>query len=414
MQVPAKLTHIMTRFRIFSTVCAMIAAGLFTRYACAQGTIDAGVITATGDATVTPVRIAADQPELERLAAQAFGTHGAFSVSASASTVIRFAVTGPASVRVTVEQGKPARAVISQDVGGSSLRNALFRAADAAVAQLTHKPGFFAGRLAFISERTGSSEVYISDLFFGETLQMTNDRAQCVTPRWAPDGRRILYTSYFANGMPDIYLIDTGTKSRTAFISVKGTNTGGRFSPDGSQVAAILSPKGAGDLYVGNAQGRNLRALRKTPTQIEATPSWSPDGTRIVVASDAQATGKPQLYLVGLADGTPLRIPTNVSGYCAEPDWSHADRNLIAFTAASGRGYQIAVHSFATGTAKVITNVAGDGIEPCWTNDGRHLVFTQRSANAQRICILDTVSGRVSQISPASYAKAYQASFILR
>lgn len=404
----------MTCFRFISSVCVMVAAVLVPTSARAQQPIYGGTVEGSADKAVLPVRIAADQPELERLAAQAFGAHGAFSVSASAATTIRFAVAGSSSVRVTVERGRPARAELSQEVSGRSLRNALFRAADAAVAHLTRKPGFFAGRLTFVSERTGMSEIYISDLFFGEAVQMTNDRAQCVTPRWAPDGRRILYTSYFANGMPDIYLIDTASKQRSTFVSVKGTNTGGRFSPDGSQVAMILSPKGGGDVYVAPASGRPIRALTKTPNQIEATPSWSPDGGRLVVASDAQATGKPQLYLIGLTGGTPQRLPTNVSGYCAEPDWSHADRNLIAFTAASGRGYQIAVFDFASNSAKVITRVAGDAIEPSWTNDGRHLVFTQRTSSSQRICILDTQTGKVTQISPTSYGKAYQASFVMR
>ena len=402
----------MTRFRFLPLVCVVAAAVIAARVADAQDYKDIGEITAGATAAVTPVRILSDQPELQRLASMAFGAHGAFSVSASAPTAIRFAVAGPANVRVSVERG--GKASLTQDVGGTSLRNALFRAADAAVMHITRQPGFFAGRLTFISERTGSSEVYTSDLFFGEAMQMTNDRAQCVTPRWAPDGRRILYTSYFANGMPDIYLIDTGTKQRSTFVSVKGTNTGGRFSPDGSQVAVILSPKGAGDLYVGNAQGRGFRALTRTPTQIEATPSWSPDGNRIVVASDGQATGHPQLYLANLGGGALQRLATNISGYCAEPDWSHANRNLIAFTAASGRGYQIAVYDFGAGSARWASRVSGDGIEPSWTNDGRHLVFTQRSAGVQRICILDTQTQRSTQISPANYGKAYQASFILR
>ncbi|MBE2216428.1 MAG: PD40 domain-containing protein [Opitutaceae bacterium] len=400
----------MTRFRFFSTAGAVIALLCVTIVgACAQDYENIGVITKPGDAAVTPVRIVSDQPEFEQIATMAFRTHGAFSVSASAPTVIRFSAAGGTSVRVAIQRG--GQTGFTQDVAGTSLRNALFRAADAAVSQITRKPGFFAGKLAFISEQTGRSEVYTSDLFFGETLRMTSDRAQCITPRWAPDGRRILYTSYFANGAPDIYLIDTGARSRTAFVSVKGTNTGGRFSPDGSRVAAVL---GKGDLYVGTAGGRGFAPLTRTPTQIEATPSWSPDGARIVYTSDAQATGKPQLYIVGAGGGTPTRVPTNVSGYCAEPDWSHADRNLIAFTAASGRGYQIAVFSFATGSAKVVSNVAGDGIEPCWTSDGRHLVFTKRTASSQRICVLDTQSGRVTEISPANYGKCYQASFILR
>ena len=82
-------------------------------------------------------------------------------------------------------------AAFTQNATGSSLRNALLRAADAAVTHLTKKPGFFAGRLAFVSERTGTSEVYTSDLFFGEVLQLTSDRSQSVMPRWSPDGKHL-------------------------------------------------------------------------------------------------------------------------------------------------------------------------------------------------------------------------------
>lgn len=386
----------------------MFAAVLVVDFARAQNYENIGTITKQGDVAVTPVRVVSAQPDLEALATMAFRTHGAFSVGASAPTILRFSNAGGTSVRVSIERG--GQVGFTQEVAGTSLRNALFRAADAAVAQITKKPGFFAGKLTFIGEQTGKSEVYTSDLFFGEMLRMTSDRAQCITPRWAPDGRRILYTSYFANGAPDIYLIDTGSKTRNVFASVKGTNTGGRFSPDGSRVAAVL---GKGDLYVGPAATKQFVPLTRTPT-IEATPSWSPDGARIVYASDAQATGKPRLYIVSAGGGAPTLVPTNVSGYCAEPDWSHADRNLIAFTAASGSGFQIALFSFATGGAKVITNVSGDGIEPSWTNDGRHLIFTKRTASSKRICVLDTESGRVTEISPASSGACYQASFILR
>lgn len=400
----------MTRFRFFSTACVIAAVMLGAMPAQAQTPMDIGDITKSSGAAVVPVRIASDQPELERLAVNAFTTHGAFSIGVSAPTVIRFSAAGGTSVRVSVERNK--QVVFTQDASGTSLRNALFRAADAAVMQLTRRPGFFAGKLTFIGEQTGRSEVYTCDLFFGDMLRMTSDRAQCITPRWAPDGRRILYTSYFANNAPDIYVIDTASRTRNVFASVKGTNTGGRFSPDGARVAAILGE--GNDLYVGPATTRKFTPLTRTPRSVEATPSWSPDGARIVYTSDTVATGKPQLYIVSAGGGAPTRVPTNVSGYCAEPDWSHADRNLIAFTAASGRGYQIAVFSFATGSARVITSVSGDGIEPCWTNDGRHLVFTKRTASSKRICILDTESGRVTEISPASSGACYQASFVLR
>ncbi len=401
------------QLRAFAILAALAAASPFSTVAAAQ-VRDAGDVVIRADVNVIPVRVEASSSELQRLAAFAFNAHGAFRVQSDASQTIRFAVSATNTISVSIESGSPARAIFSQQATGSSLRNALFRAADAAVARLTGAPGFFSGRLAFVSERTGASEIYTSDLFFGEMLQITNDRSQTVLPRWSPDGRQIVYTGYFRSGFPDIYLIDTSTLQRNVFVSVKGTNTGARFSPDGSRVAMILSGEGNPEVYVSNAQGRGIRRLTRTERNIEATPSWSSDGSRLVVASDALATGKPQLYLLGANGGSLQRLPTNISGYCAEPDWNHANPDLIAFTVATGKQFQIAIYSISKREAKIVTQGATDGIEPCWTNDGRHLLYTSRSAGRQSVMLLDTKTGRSTQLSSSNLGKAYQANFILR
>lgn len=392
------------------TVCALVRlfapAGAADRYE--------SDVTKRIAAGTTPVRIEADQAELQRLATQAFAAHGAFRLENSGSAAtLRFTVSGPNAVNLAISGGSAAG--FSRTVTGTSLHNALLRAADAAVQRITGRPGFFAGKLTFVSEASGASEIYTSDLFFRNVLRLTNDRSQAVTPRWSPDGRRILYTSYYRNGYPDIYVIDTTNNRRDVFVSIRGTNNGARFSPDGSRVAMVLSGEGNPEVYLANPQGKLLARLTHTERQIEATPTWSPDGTRLVVASDALATGRPQLYLLAAQRGSSLqRLPTNISNYCAEPDWNHANPDLIAFTVASGNSYEIAIYSLSQRESRVVTSGAGDAIEPCWLNDGRHLLYTARSANSSRICILDTETRRATTLSPTDLGKAYQASFILQ
>lgn len=377
---------------------------------------NAGDITEQITARVIPVRVESDQAGLRRLAQTAFNAHGAFRVEpgAGASYTLRFSVASTTSVRLVIESGTPARAIYNHTTTGSSLTNALLRAADSAVSYLAKTPGFFAGRITFVSQASGSSEVYTSDLFFGEMLQLTHDGAEAVTPRWSPDGRYILYTGYFRNGAPDIFRIDTATNQRTIFVSVKGTNTGARYSPNGSQVAMILSGSGNPEVYLSGSDGRGITRLTRTERQIEATPSWSQDGSRLVVASDAVATGKPQLFLLSRSGGSLRRIPTNISGYCAEPDWNHANPDLLAFTAATGSSYQVAIYSFASGESRFVSRGPGDSVEPCWLSDGRHLLYTARSSGTQRVCILDTQTGRSTAISPTSLGRAYQAHFVMR
>lgn len=353
------------------------------------------------------VTISGATPELNNLANLAFNAHGRYRrVASGGSFDIRFAPAGANQVKVTVTKG--GAVVLNQIVTGKSTRNALFRAADAAVTATSGLKGFFSSRLAFISEYSGASEVFTGDLFFGEVRQITKDNAHAITPRWSPDGGKILYTSFFKSGFPDIFLIDVNSLQRTVFVSLKGTNSGARFSPNGSQVAMVLSGAGNPDIYVGNAQGRGL--VRRTRTSsVEASPAWSPDGSRLVYTSDA--AGGPQLYMMSASGGSPQRVPTNISGYCAEPDWSTGDANKIAFTTRIGRGFQIAVYDLAKrGSAKVVSKAPVDAVEPSWLADGRHLVYTERAANTRSIYILDTETGKRTRLSPPELRKTSQAS----
>ncbi|MCC6414468.1 MAG: PD40 domain-containing protein [Opitutaceae bacterium] len=370
---------------------------------------DIGQVSIDSDIKTVGIRVSANVPELNNLAVQAFSAHGRYRVVASGfSYDIRFSQVAGNQVRVDI--GRSSGGVVhSEMVTGGSPRDALLRAADVAVERTNGVGlrGFFAAKLAFIGERTGKKEIYTSDLFFGDVKQITRDNSQALTPRWSPDGTKLVYTSYFRSGFPDIFQIDLNNYQRTTFVSFKGTNSGARFSPDGRHAAMVLSGEGNAEIYVGNAQGRQIRRMTRTDA-VEASPCFSPDGTRIVFTSDA--AGGPQLYVMSLAGGGMRRLPTNISGYCSEPDWNRADANKIAFTMRIGSGYQIAVYDFGKGgAAKQVSHAAFDGIEPCWLADGRHLIYTARDRRTSRICILDTETGKSTPISPTSFGPTLQA-----
>jgi TolB protein len=402
-------TRLRSRFKSLTSILvgALALAGLGSSTACAQR--DLGTLEIPTEFKTTSILVTGSTAELNSLANQAFSAHGAFRRQPQGyAYTVDFALAGPNQVRVTVTraQGTP---VVSQIVPGSSPRNALLRAADVAVRAMTNKPGFFASKLAFIGERTGKPEVYTGDLFFGDVRQITKDKALALTPRWSPDGQRLLYTSFFRTGFPDIFQIDVGSLQRTAFVSFKGTNMGARFSPSGRNVAMVLTGEGNPEIYVGDGSGRQV--TRKTRTSaVEAGPCFSPDGSQLVFTSDA--AGGPQLYIMPAAGGTARRLPTRISGYCAEPDWSKAAPTKIAFTVRSGKGFQIAVHDLATGVAKVVSKQPGDAIEPSWMADGRHLVFSSRTAGASTIWLLDTESGKAVKLSADGGGKVSQASVL--
>lgn len=368
---------------------------------------DIGEVVVQTGAQAIPLSLNSGSPELQNLALTAFNTHGRFRLVASGGAyTLNFAPSGASAVTVTVSRG--GATVHTQTVSGSNQRNALLRAADVAVTKITGLPGYFAGKLAFVGERTGKTEIYTSDLFFGELVKWTSDGRQVMGPRWAPDGSKIVYTSY-RSSFPDIYQIEFATRRISLLASFKGTNSGGRFSPDGTRLAMVLSGEGNPEVYVGNASARQLRRLTAN-NSVEASPTFSPDGTRVLYVSDS--AGGPQLYTIPVNGGTPTRLATNISKYCAEPDWSAADPGKIVFTAGVGRGYQTAVFDLKSGTSKIVSRAPTDSIEPVWLADGRHVLCTFRAANTRSLYILDTESGRATRLSPAAFGNAGNASYL--
>ena len=362
-----------------------------------------GPIVVDYESKSIPVRVSAGDQELDRLARTVFGAHGRYRLVASGQAYdIRFAAAAPTQVRLEITKGNPAAPFGSETVTGKNLRHALLRAADVAVERTNGLglKGFFTARLAFIGERTGKKEVYVSDLFLGEAKKLTGDNASALAPRWSPDGTKLLYTSFYRSGFPDIFQIDLSANTRTTFVSFRGLNTGARFSPSGQQVAMILSGEGSQEVYVSNAQGRQV-ARKTRSSAAKASPAWSPDGGRLVFA---MGDSSPQLHVIPAAGGTPTRLVAGYS-YVAEPDWCRTDANKIACTVrVSGGRYQIAVYDFRQGKATTVSETPFEALMPSWLADGRHLVYTARSRTTSALHILDTETGKSTQISPNDLA----------
>lgn len=357
-------------------------------------------ITITGDAQLTA------------MANKAFQAHGRYDrhVSGGAYT-INFTTVSPTQVRVDVT-AKNGASVLSQVSTAATLREALYHAADAAVAATGGGRGFFSARLAFVSNRSGSDAIYVSDLFMDDVrpyaIGPANRHYSVMIPRWSPDGSKLIFTSDF-RGENDIYQLDVNASRWTQFLSLVGTNMSARYSPDGANVVAVLSGRsGQQSICLLSAAGQSTPTVLTRSNDVLASPCFSPDGRQIVYQGDTV----PRLYLMPASGGSPKLLSTGMTS-CTEPDWSSANPNLIAFTTRVGREFRIAVYDMSTRRARVIPvkGLSGDLMEPSWLPDGRHLVCTWRAANQRAIYILDTLEkkddaagNRATRIS-AGYAE---------
>lgn len=375
---------------------SLVLGGFLVTAAFAAERLNIGVVKVEVDGKTIPIRVSANNAELDALAQRAFESHGRYKRVASGFAFdIRFSLAGTNQVRVDVLRG--GATVSSDTASGANARQALLRAADIAVVKTNGENlrGFFTAQLAFIGERP-KPDIFTSDLFLGDVLRRTEDRAPVLTPRWSPDGSKLLFTSFYKSGFPDIFQYDMRTYQKTVFASLKGTNTGARFSPNGQQVAMVLTGEGNSEIYVTGAQGParvDASARRTRSDRVKSSPVWSPDGSRLIFEMEPG----PQLYVMSAGGGQPSRV-TPTPGYMAEADWSRTSNKIVCTRQVAGR-FQIAVIDAIGGEAKVVSKASFDAVEPSWLADGRHVVYTARDRSSSVLCILDTETGKSTPLT---------------
>lgn len=221
-------------------------------------------------------------------------------------------------------------------------------------------------RLAFSSNRTGDSCIYL--LTFGESgvVQLTQGKNDDRHPCWAPDGKKLIFDSQ-RTGHGDLYemasdgssgflqvtdrsdieespcylpkggglMFATGPYKRIQFreklnvVVAPAVGQAGsprvltegeepRISPDGKQVLFVSRRTKNKDIWVMNVDG-GLQTQLTNDGKDDINPCWSPDGKSIVFAS--QRTGNFDLWVMN-ADGTQVRQLTGSPADEKQPCWS--------------------------------------------------------------------------------------------
>lgn len=273
-------------------------------------------------------------------------------------------------------------------------RRMAHKVADAVYSRITGEGGYFDSRVVFVSE-TGprnarKSRLAIMD-YDGANLQfLTNDSTLVLAPRFSPDGKKILYTSY-ASGSPRIYVMDLATQQTRILDDQQGTMTfAPRWSPDGNTVVFSLERGGNTDLYLLNIATGQRTQLTNTPS-IDTGPSFSPDGKQIVFESDR--SGTQQIYIMSAAGGPATRISFGAGRY-STPVWSPRG-DMIAFTKQYEGRFHIGVMRTDGSEERLLTaSYLDEG--PTWAPNGRVLMFTRETAGVNGAPSLYTVdvSGR--------------------
>lgn len=116
-------------------------------------------------------------------------------------------------------------------------------------------------------------------------------------PAWSPDNKRLAFTSQ-RTGTSDVWVVDVDGSHLRDLTPHPALDGNASWSPDGQHIVfgstRAAGSQYGGDLYVMDPDGRNLRAL--TSGHKDYGPSWSPDGRWI--AFNSQRDGNSEIYVM--------------------------------------------------------------------------------------------------------------------
>jgi len=256
-------------------------------------------------------------------------------------------------------------------------------------------------RIYFVSDRglpPNQSEIWAMDWDGGNQTRMTTLATTSIMPAVSADGGKLAFTTY-KEGQPKVWIIDTQTKRRIPFYNQEASlNATASFSPDGSQIFyASTAAGGNAQIFAAAIDGKGFRRVSHREA-IEMEPKVNPrNAGQLLMIS---GPGHPQLYQMS-AEGIGVERITNGEGEVSNPSW-HQDGQHIAFSWTSGiaKGdWNVFVMDVGSRQYVQLTHNEGKNENPVWAPDGRHLVFTSTRSGKYQIYTMRADGQDVKQLT---------------
>ena len=171
--------------------------------------------------------------------------------------------------------------------------------------------------MLFTASMHDNPEIYQMDLESRAVKRMTNDSAIDTEARYTPDGKGFIFTSD-RGGSAQIYRYSFADGS-TKRLTFRGAfNARGSLSADGKYVALVHRPSGSNYKVAIQEISTGITNIL-TPTSLDESPSFSPNGQMVVYATREKNRG---LLSIMSTDGRfRMNLPSE-QGEVREPAWA--------------------------------------------------------------------------------------------
>ncbi|MEB0043355.1 MULTISPECIES: Tol-Pal system beta propeller repeat protein TolB [unclassified Pseudomonas] len=302
--------------------------------------------------------------------------------------------------------------VMTGNVSGTTdqLRDMAHYIADQAFEKLTGIKGAFSTRLLYVTAERFSVDntrftLQRSDYDGARAVTLLQSREPILSPRFAPDGKRIAYVS-FEQKRPRIFIQHIDTGRREQVTNFEGINGAPAWSPDGTKLAFVLSKDGNPEIYVMTLATRQITRVTND-SAIDTEPFFGKDGSTLYFTSDRG--GKPQIYKTSINGGGAERV-TFIGNYNANPKLSADEKTLVMIHRQDGfTNFKVAVQDLQRGTLKILTDSNLDE-SPTVAPNGTMVIYATRQ-QGRGVLMLVSINGRVRVQLPTAQGEVREPSW---
>ena len=199
---------------------------------------------------------------------------------------------------------------------------------------------------------------------------------------WSGDGRSIFYASHGEKGKYSIWKIDAngGTPSVVSPLIIQGTQPS--ISRDGKYLAYEHHDLVV-DLVEESLDGSNHKRNLSPSNQLDGSPSYSPDGNKVVFTSNR--SGFEEVW-VQITDGSALQQVThfNGSGIPFVASWAPNGSAIVMAVRAAG-ATNLFIYTFSSASLHQLTFGTDDLTSPLYSKDGRYIYCASNAEGETRI-----------------------------
>ncbi|HAV78974.1 MAG TPA: hypothetical protein DCX53_16615 [Anaerolineae bacterium] len=199
----------------------------------------------------------------------------------------------------------------------------------------------------------------------------TDDSKQHFYPSLAPDGQSVVYSAFFSTNNYEIYELNVVDGNVIRLTNGFGVETAPEISPDGRFVTYARWNATTENFQIVIAK-RNGADAGNIPGVSGWDPTWSPDGTQILFASDSK--GPVQIFSVNL-DGKKLKALTNLPAIRGRNDWSGDGRYIVTYSGPAWDRELFILNADGSNTHQ-LTPSGGNSQGPSFSPDGKWVAFT--------------------------------------